>query len=169
MRNSPKLFLTLVALGLATPARGAPAVAEILMVQVYSIALRAEPSFVARTLPGKVLSYQSKVEVLAHEGAWTRVRAPDRTKTEGWLPASALISTGQFEVRSGSRVQGSNHGVLTAGKGFNVGAQGAASDSEKQGGLRRVEELEKIEISEASFQRFVREGRFQPASARTQP
>jgi hypothetical protein len=169
MRNSVRVLLTCVALGLSSPSLGASDAAEVLMVQVYSIALRTEPSFVARPVPGKALSYQSKVVVLAHEGPWTRVRVPGRTKVEGWLPASALISQSQFEVRSGSRVEGSKNGVLTAGKGFNVGEQGTLSDSDKQMGLRRVEELEKIEISEESFQRFVREGRFQPASARAQP
>ncbi len=168
MRNSVRLLLTCVALGLSSPSLGATDAAEVLMVQVYSIALRTEPSFVARTVPGKALSYQTKLVVLAHEGAWTRVRVPGRTKIEGWLPASALISTSQFEVRSGTRVEGSKNGILTAGKGFNVGEQGSVSDSEKQEGLRRVEEFEKIEIPEESFQRFVREGRFQPASARTQ-
>lgn len=85
-------------------------------VTVKETQVRATPSYMGRILA--VLVYGERVDVLAKQRGWARVRLPSG---EGWVNLSAL-STKQIVMQSGSQNVGtgaSSGEVALAGKGFN--------------------------------------------------
>lgn len=85
-------------------------------VTVKETQVRATPSYMGRILA--VLVYGERVDVLAEQRGWARVRLPSG---EGWVNLSAL-STKQIVMQSGSQNVGtgaSSGEVALAGKGFN--------------------------------------------------
>jgi uncharacterized protein YgiM (DUF1202 family) len=85
-------------------------------VTVKETQVRATPSYMGRILA--VLSYGDRVDVLAEQSGWARVRLPGG---EGWVHLSALtnkrivLQSGSQDVSSGA----SSGEVALAGKGFN--------------------------------------------------
>ena len=85
-------------------------------VTVKETQVRATPSYLGRILA--VLSYGDRVDVLAEQAGWARVRLPSG---EGWVHLSALSSK-RIVLQSGSQNIGtgaSSSEVALAGKGFN--------------------------------------------------
>jgi len=85
-------------------------------VTVKETQVRATPSYLGRILA--VLSYGDRVDVLAEQAGWARVRLP---RGEGWVHLSALTNK-SIVLQSGSRdvSSGASSGeVALAGKGFN--------------------------------------------------
>jgi uncharacterized protein YgiM (DUF1202 family) len=85
-------------------------------VTVKETQLRATPSYLGRILA--VLAYGDRVDVLAEQGGWARVRLDSG---EGWVHLSAL-TTKRIALQSGSQDVGSGASsgeVALAGKGFN--------------------------------------------------
>ena len=85
-------------------------------VTVKETQVRATPSYLGRILA--VLSYGDRVDVLAEQAGWARVRLPSG---EGWVHLSALSSK-RIVLQSGSQNVGtgaSSSEVALAGKGFN--------------------------------------------------
>jgi uncharacterized protein YgiM (DUF1202 family) len=90
--------------------------AKQMSVTVKETQVRATPSYMGRILA--VLSYGDRVDVLAEQSGWARVRLPGG---EGWVHLSALtnkrivLQSGSQDVSSGA----SSGEVALAGKGFN--------------------------------------------------
>jgi uncharacterized protein YgiM (DUF1202 family) len=85
-------------------------------VTVKETQVRATPSYLGRILA--VLAYGDRVDVIAEQGGWARVRLPSG---EGWVHLSALSSK-RIVLQSGSQNVGtgaSSSEVALAGKGFN--------------------------------------------------
>jgi SH3-like domain-containing protein len=85
-------------------------------VTVRETQVRATPSYMGKILA--VLAYGDRVDVLADQNGWARVR---EASGEGWVHLSAL-TTKQIVLQSGSQDVGtgaSSGEVALAGKGFN--------------------------------------------------
>jgi uncharacterized protein YgiM (DUF1202 family) len=90
--------------------------AKQMSVTVKETQVRATPSYMGRILA--VLAYGDRVDVIAEQSGWARVRLPSG---EGWVHLSAL-TTKQIVLQSGSQNVGSGASsgeVALAGKGFN--------------------------------------------------
>jgi uncharacterized protein YgiM (DUF1202 family) len=90
--------------------------AKQMSVTVKETQVRATPSYMGKILA--VLAYGDRVDVLAEQSGWARVRLPSG---EGWVHLSAL-TTKQIVLQSGSQNVGSGASsgeVALAGKGFN--------------------------------------------------
>jgi len=110
-----KLLLILVAL-LFMAGLGFAQSAKQMSVTVKETQVRATPSYMGRILA--VLTYGDRVDVLAEQSGWARVRVPGG---EGWVHLSALTAK-KVVLQSGSQNVGtsaSSGEVALAGKGFN--------------------------------------------------
>jgi uncharacterized protein YgiM (DUF1202 family) len=90
--------------------------AKQMSVTVKETQVRATPSYMGKILA--VLTYGERVDVLAEQNGWARVRLPGG---EGWVHLSAL-TTKKIVLQSGSQTvsSGASSGeVALAGKGFN--------------------------------------------------
>ena len=90
--------------------------AKQMSVTVKETQVRATPSYMGRILA--VLTYGDRVDVLAEQSGWARVRV---ASGEGWVHLSALTAK-KVVLRSGSQNVGtsaSSGEVALAGKGFN--------------------------------------------------
>jgi uncharacterized protein YgiM (DUF1202 family) len=90
--------------------------AKQMSVTVKETQVRATPSYMGKILA--VLAYGDRVDVLAEQSGWARVRLPSG---EGWVHLSAL-TTKRIVLQSGSQNVGSGASsgeVALAGKGFN--------------------------------------------------
>ncbi len=102
-------FLLIVSLGFAQSAKQ-------MSVTVKETQVRATPSYLGKILA--VLAYGDRVDVLAEQNGWARVRVPSG---EGWVHLSALTAK-RVVLQSGSQSVGtgaSSGEVALAGKGFN--------------------------------------------------
>jgi uncharacterized protein YraI len=109
-------LLSIVAALLFIAGLGFAQSAKQMSVTVKETQVRATPSYMGRILA--VLAYGDRVDVLAEQSGWARVRVPGG---EGWVHLSALTSK-KVVLQSGSQNVGtgaSSGEVALAGKGFN--------------------------------------------------
>jgi hypothetical protein len=135
----------------------------ILQVGVKTGQLRATP------MPfGKIVAtphYGEKVEELAVDGAWRRVRYG---KTEGWMH-NTLLSTKVAKLAAGQEAVGgtaSSEDLTLAGKGFN--AQVESAYRKQNGGLdyATIDRMEKQTVTQKQMSSFLADGGLLPEGAR---
>lgn len=101
---------------LLTAALAAAQASEQMSVTVKETQVRATPSYLGRILA--VLAYGDRVDVLAEQNGWARVRIAGG---QGWVHLSALTGK-RIVLQSGSQTVdtgASSSEVALAGKGFN--------------------------------------------------
>lgn len=139
----------------------APALAkqEWLSVAVRNGALRQQP------LPfGKVvasLGYGDRVDVLAEQGLWLRVR-DQRQGREGWMHRGSLIAKA-IVLKPGERVgSGASEDELAlGGKGFNAQVEAQYKARQKDLNYAAVDWMERIQVTPAAMQEFLAKGELQ--------
>lgn len=150
MRRHVSLVLLILWLSAAAAVAG-----SILFVGVKSGQLRATP-----TPFGKILAtprYGEKVEKLAVDGAWLRVRYGTQ---EGWIHNALLagrvegLSAGETTVDSGA----SSEELALAGKGFNAQVEEAYRRKNSHLDFATVDRMEKLVVAQERMTRFLNEG-----------
>lgn len=130
-----------------------------LFIGVKTGQLRATP-----TPFGKILAsprYGEKVEKLAVDGAWLRVRYG---KSEGWVHNSMVsakvagLSAGQGDVASGA----SSEELTLAGKGFNAQVEAEYRQKNRTLDFATIDRMEKLVVSQSQMSRFLADGGVKP-------
>lgn len=148
------LILLLLSLSVAFALAGTT-----LFIGVKNGPLRATP-----TPFGKILAtprYGEKVERLADEGAWLRVRYG---QTEGWVHNStvstrvATLGAGQGDVASGA----SSEELALAGKGFNAQVEAEYRQKNRALDFATIDRMEKLVVAQSRMSRFLADGKVVP-------
>lgn len=138
---------------------GARAGGEFYSLQIRNGALRATPSFLGKV--SAKLAYGDRVELLAEQGPWSRVRAEGAR--EGWIHASALsekrivLSAGDESLEAAA----SGDELALAGKGFNAEVE-AEYRTRHEMDYTWVDRMETFRVSPEDAAAFLAEGGILP-------
>jgi uncharacterized protein YgiM (DUF1202 family) len=129
-------------------------------VQVQSGQIRATASFLSKILT--TVPYGVSVEVLQDKGDWLQVKTLQGQI--GWMHKSALTAN-KVAMSAGSataKTAASSDELALAGKGFNSDVEKEFKAKNKQLNFAAVDRMEKIKISTAEMQAFLRAGVVKP-------
>lgn len=119
------------------------------------------PSFLSKVIA--TLYYGNRVLVYEEKNSWVKVGKP-RKKYSGWIHASALtrkkiiLNPGKKDVE----IAASSDELALAGKGFNEDVEAEFKRKHRNIDYRWVDYMEKITMSTAEMQAFLREGKVKP-------
>ena len=153
-----RFFPVLAMLGLAGALAFGASPAS-MSVQVRKAEVRTTPSFLG-TMVG-ALNYADHVTVQEQRGAWLRVAAAGGLA--GWVHSSAV--TKQTIVMTAGETVGtgaSSSEVALAGKGFNADVEAQFKTAHKDIDFSWVDRMEKMKVSTAQVQAFVKDGGLNP-------
>lgn len=143
---------------MASAALAAPAAT--MSVQVKDAPVRDTPSFVGKVVGA--LAYGDQVEVQQSQGAWSKVAGAGKS---GWMHTSAL-SPNKIVLAAGreqAKVAASGDELALAGKGFNSDVEGQFKAAHKDVDFTWIDRMEKIKISSAAMQSFLKSGGVVPS------
>ena len=151
-----KILLLLLFSLLATPAL---AKQEWLSVAVRKGAVRVSPTPFAKI--AATLNYGERVDVLAEQGLWFKVR-DQRQGREGWMHGASLIAK-PIVLKPGERVGGgaSEDELALGGKGFNAQVEAEYKARGKNLDYASVDWLERIQVSPEALREFIAKGGLQ--------
>lgn len=133
--------------------------AATMSVQVKDAPVRDTPSFVGKVVGA--LAYGDQVEVQQTQGAWSKVAGAGKS---GWMHTSALSSK-KIVLAAGreqAKVAASGDELALAGKGFNSDVEGQFKAAHKDVDFAWIDRMEKIKISSAEMQGFLKSGGVAP-------
>ena len=133
---------------------------KMMSVQVKTTSLRNSPSFISKACA--TLAYGDRVEVSSTKGPWSKVNT--QKGATGWVHTSAL-SPKKIVLKSGqetAQTRASNDELALAGKGFNSDVEGEFKKQHKNINFIWINKMEKMRISSAEMQDFLKEGSITP-------
>lgn len=132
-----------------------------LSVQVKEGQLRATPSYLAK--PVATVQYGDQVEEMEARGDWKKVAASNGAA--GWIHESALtkkrivLHSGDTEAQQAA----SSDELALAGRGFNADVEADFKAQRDPATYKRIDQLEKVVVSESEKQAFLKAGGVAPA------
>lgn len=105
-----------------------------------------------------LLSYGTKVTVLAEEGKWIQVASADNGKTVGWLPASSLTRKKILADSGLSTVSASADELALAGKGFSAEVEARYTTESTAAIYKLIDEMEATPMDRDELWGFIRKG-----------
>jgi hypothetical protein len=141
-----------------------PLVAAQKTVQLKVVKLRKSPTLFAPS--ASELSYLDEVKVLEDKKGWSRVVAIKNKKLAGWVQTVALSNQAPLQIKEAGQVKLSDGAVTLAGKGFSSQHEQAMKQKDQKLDFSRVDQVERIEVSDAAFKAFVGAGAFKTAKKR---
>lgn len=166
LMKGSKIILLVVFLGLAASA-ALSAGPKMLSIQVRKGQLRAEPSFLSKVIA--TLSYGDRIELYEEKEAWKKVGMQGKP-VSGWIHASA-VTTKRIMLNPGKKdieAAASSDELALAGKGFNADVESEFKAKHRDIDYAWVDHMEKIKISTAEMQAFLKEGKVSPAAGGAQ-
>ncbi|MBQ4378952.1 MAG: hypothetical protein II821_07140 [Treponema sp.] len=124
-------------------------------VSVKSAVLKDGTGLFAKSV-GKV-SYGDNLIVVESGSKKTKVRLSSNSSLAGWIPNGSL-TTKKISKSGGSSVNASSNELALAGKGFSAEAEKAFKSSNGNLDYAKVDEIEKITVSENELSEFITEG-----------
>jgi uncharacterized protein YgiM (DUF1202 family) len=117
------------------------------------------------TFLGKVVTkvnYGDRLQVLDRQGDWSKVAAPGGAS--GWIHSSALTKKKIAMNAGGQNAQtgASGEELALAGKGFNSDVEADFKSKNQNVDFTWVDKMEKIKVSNASMQQFLKDGGIKP-------
>lgn len=151
-----KILLLLLFCLLATPAL---AKQEWLSVAVRNGALRQQPMPFGKVVAS--LGYGERVDVLAEQGLWRKVRDQKQGR-EGWMHSASLIAK-TITLKPGERVGAgaSEDELALGGKGFNAQVEAEYKARGKNLDYASVDWMERIQVSPEAMREFLAKGGLQ--------
>lgn len=166
MKINRLLFCPAAIIGLIAVSVWAAETARTMSVQVKNASLRDAPAFIGKVTA--TLSYGDRVETLAAQGPWTKVRTADAvigwTHTSALTPKRIILKSGQETAQT----KASGDELALAGKGFNSDIEGEFKRLHKNIDFSWIDKMEKIKIPPAEMQSFLKEGGVVPAEGGAQ-
>lgn len=133
-------------------------------VQLKVVKLRKSPTLFA-PITGE-LAYLDEVKVSDDKKGWSRVVAIKNKKLTGWVQNVALSAQAPLQIKEAGQVKLSDGAVTLAGKGFSSEHEKAMKQKDQKLDFSRVDQVERIEVSDAAFKSFVGVGGFKAAKKR---
>ena len=134
---------------------------KLMSVQVKEGHVRSAPSFLSTVLAK--LAYGDRVELLGKQGAWAKVSLAGKVP-EGWMHSSAITSK-KIVLKAGAQnveQAASSDEIALAGKGFNADVEREFKAKNKDVNYAWIDQMEKIVVSQAQMQEFVKAGALSP-------
>ncbi|MGV1097866.1 SH3 domain-containing protein [Thiovibrio sp. JS02] len=125
-------------------------------VAVQNGALRFSPMPFGRIVA--TLSYGERVDILAEQGLWFKVREQARGR-EGWLHSASLV-TKKLTLRPGEQMgaAASQDELALGGKGFNAQVEAEHRARDREADYTWVDWMERVIVPAEERQRFLGEG-----------
>lgn len=151
------MLLVLVFFALA----GAASAAKWKSVAVREGALRLSPMPFGKIIAR--LDYGARVDILAEQGDWLRVRARQEGP-EGWMHGASLIDR-KIVLLPGEELEGaaSEEELALGGKGFNAQVEARFKAEQKDVDYKWVDWMEQVKVPPAASQEFLARGGVIPA------
>ncbi len=116
-------------------------------VQVKTGQVLDTPSFLGKVITR--VNYGDRLQVLDHQGDWSKIAAPDGTS--GWIHSSALTKK-KVSMNAGdqnAQTAASGDELALAGKGFNSDVEADFKAKNRNVDFTWVDKMEKIKVSTA--------------------
>lgn len=132
---------------------------EWLSVAVRNGALRQQPMPFGKVVA--TLTYGERVDVLAEQGLWFKVRDQKQGR-EGWMHRASLIAKA-ITLKPGERVgdAASEDELALGGKGFNAQVEAQYKAHQKNLDYASVDWMERIQVSPEAMREFLAKGGLQ--------
>jgi hypothetical protein len=135
--------------------------AKKMSIQVRTGEVRVKPSFLGKIVAR--LAYGEQVTLSGQKGDWMKV-VPTGGRPSGWIHGSAL-TTKKIVFQAGSAnvsAAADSSEVALAGKGFSRQVEDAYRRKNRQLDFRSIDQMERVTISPAQIERFLKEGGLKP-------